>query len=361
MRLALVLVPTLMLALALALVGCSAKLPSEGATVSGSSDGSAGADAGVAEGADAQTATVTPAEEEVFAPSMEIGQGVKKADWYVDNDGNIFYFGKDGEPLTGWQYLDKRWFHFAKDGAAIKGWTTWQGSWRFCSEKTGAMVCDNPVEGAYWADGYGSLTPVAGIMEEGGSRSWTEVSGTDLASFVAYLTAHANDYLGTAYDSWPCSVPGVGMHCVGFVDRAFYDAGFGDGFWNDLAGTGYERYFYNNGYMYRADEDPYTNENCWHVGGWAMWVNANDIHWRAYATHEDAMAGAQRGEFQKGDIIIYSTTSIGGYDYSGIEHIAIYWGDENDWSLIWESSPEHDNAIVDRSEYACTMYVLTST
>lgn len=313
--------------------------------------------AGVAGGESQEPASA----EEAISEKIEVSQGVREAGWYVDNDGDVFYIGEGGTPLTGWWYLSGHWFHFEDDGAATKGWIAWRGEWRYCSQKTGAVATNAPVEGAYWAGADGSLTPVEGMLAQGGTTSWTAASGTDRAKFVAYLTAHALDYLGTIYDSWPCSVPGTGMHCAGFVDRALYDAGFAYGFWNDLSGTGYESYSFNNGYLYRPDEDPYSNENCWHVGGWAMWMNGYGIRWRAYRTHEDAMAGAQRGEFQKGDIIIYSTSDISAYDYSGVEHIAFYWGDEDNWSLIWESSPENDNAIVERSEYTSMLFVLTST
>ena len=299
-------------------------------------------------------------ENEPQALQVDVSQGSRDSGWFVDENNDIYYISK-GTPLTGWQSLNGRWFHFDDDGAAIKGWTTWQGEWRYCDPKTGAMVTNNPVEGAYWADDNGALTPVEGIMEEGGSIPWTAVSRTDRTKLVAYLEEHASEYLGTIYNSWPCSEPGVGMQCAGFVDRALYDAGYGKGFYLHLSGTGYERYWYNDGYMYRADEDPYTNENCWHVLGWVLWAREYDVHWRAYRTHEDAMAGAQRGEFQKGDILIYSWTSIAGYDCSGNEHVAFYWGDEDDWSLIWESSPIHDNAIVERSEYESYIYVLTSS
>ena len=297
---------------------------------------------------------------ETLGLQAETSQGTREAGWYVDNNGDIFYIGKDGNPLTGWQQFGSYWLRFGSDGAAIKGWTSDDGVWYYCDKTTGVMVTDNPVEGAYWAASDGTVTEVGGKMDEGGSQSWTEVSGLNLDALIAYLEANADTYLGTVYDSWPCSVPGVGMHCVGFVDRAIYDAGFADGFNNNLAGTGYERYTYNNGNIYRADEDPYSNENCWHVGGWAMWAKANDLHWVSYRNHKDAMAGAQRGEFQKGDIMIYSTTSLAYWDYSGLEHIAFYWGDENNWSLVWESSPGYDNAIVSESYYTSPIYVLTS-
>lgn len=315
---------------------------------------------------EAQGSSTSPEAEEAVEALDTLGlrvettQGTKEAGWYVDSDGDVFYIGKDGEPLTGWQEFSGYWFHFGEDGAAIKGWTKYGDEWYFCDETIGVMVTNGPIQGKYWADSNGTPHEVEGPMGEGGSRTWTDVSGLDRDAFIAYMEAHAFDYLGTVYDSWPCSIPGVGMHCVGFVDRAIYDAGFAGGFWNDLRGTGFESYTYNNGNIYRADEDPYTNENCWHVGGWAMWVNANDVHWVAYRTHEDAMAGAQRGEFQKGDIMIYSTSSIGGYDYSGTEHIAFYWGDERYWSLVWESAPTNDNAIVTASEYTMPIYVLTS-
>lgn len=301
-----------------------------------------------------------PPAEDPISPQSEDSEGALEAGWHVDGNDNVFYIGEDGEPLTGWQYLNGHWFKFKDDGAATKGWTAYGDRWCYCNERTGAVVANGPAQGTYWIDADGTISQVNGKMAEGGSRSWTEVSGANRAAIVAYLTYHASDYLGTVYSSWPCSVPGTGMHCAGFVDRAIYDAGFGDGFWNNLAGTGYESYFYNDGLMYRADEDPYTNENCWHVVGWDIWMNANDVHWVAYATHEDAMAGAQRGEFRKGDIMIYSTSAIEDYDYSGSEHIALYWGDERDWSLVWESSPEHDNAIVAASEYEMPIYVLTS-
>ena len=350
-----------MAALMVVLLAACAQTPAHDVVMVGSEEVVSEAVAEEPEAPEEEEATEEAAEElETLGFNVETSRGKKEAGWYIDNNGDVFYIGKDGEPLTGWQEFSGYWFHFGEDGAAIKGWTKYGDTWYFCDETIGVVTTNSPVQGKYWADANGNISEVGGKMAEGGSRSWTEVSGLDREAFVEYLTTHAFDYLGTRYDSWPCSVPGVGMHCVGFVDRAIFDAGFADGFWNDLRGTGFESYTYNDGNIYRGFEDPYSNENCWHVGGWAIWMNANDVRWVAYRTHEDAMAGAQRGEFQKGDIMIYSTSTIDGYDYSGTEHICFYWGDERFWSLVWESAPSNDNAIVTASEYTMPIYVLTS-
>lgn len=269
-----------------------------------------------------------------------------------------YYLGDDCAMVTdGWVYSNKKWYYMDAGGNMSHGWVTINGSYYYFGAD-GAVYysCFTPdgwhVGANGKADGrYRTWT------WSGGTYTWEQVSGVRRTSLVSYLTNNWKRYYGTPYSSCPCSIPGVGMHCAGFVARTFYDMGVSDRFY--APSPGYYVEARNKGYLYKSNISSYTNENVWRVRGWLVWADTCNVRWIGYPSYAAAVKGAANGEFQKGDILIYVRNASFVYNNCTMSHVCFYWGDSSNWSRIWESSP-WGNGIYSRSYYSGQIIVLTS-
>ena len=57
--------------------------------------------------------------------------------WFTDDKGRIFYYGKDGKPLTGEQVIDGSYYLFSANGVQKTGWRTVNGHRCYFDPKTG--------------------------------------------------------------------------------------------------------------------------------------------------------------------------------------------------------------------------------
>lgn len=276
-----------------------------------------------------------------------------------DEDGAMRLYGVDGEMLTGWQQVRDRWYYLDEEGALVTSrWIDAGGSSYYVGADGAMLYAERGPDGS-WLTASGERDLESGPVALGGSVSWLDAAGIDRGEYLAFLEEHKGDYLGTPYNSSPCSLPGEGMHCTGFIARALFDMGLSDRFDNGEYGR---LYFggenrYNAGALFKEERSPYDNDNTWHTRGFIIWAAANDIRWVAYETHEDAVAGASRGEYRKGDIMLYASKPEVA-QMTEVEHAALFWGDERGWK-VWESAPER-NAISQRSYYGGNIIVLTS-
>ena len=287
-------------------------------------------------------------------------KGVLYRNYWLYYGGHYYYFGDDCAVVAnGWAYYGTKSYYMDASGHVSYGWVEIDGAWHYFGAD-GAQYFSRHAPNGYYigADGtYDASVPRASWSWANGTYTWEEVSGVSRQSLVNYLTNNWKRYYGTPYSSSPCSIPGVGMHCAGFVARTFYDMGVASHFYARTPSYYVEPR--NLGYLYKTNISSYTNENVWRVRGWLVWADVNNVRWIAYPDYASAVKGAARGEFQKGDILIYVGTASYIRNNVTMRHVCFYWGDSSNWSRVWESSP-WGNGIYSKSYYGGKIIVLTS-
>ena len=282
------------------------------------------------------------------------------SDCWAVIDGERYRFGAEGDRLTGWQEIDGDWYKFDEDGLMItSGWVSAADGYDRYLGEDGRMYANRHYpEGGYF-DADGIYDPNVGPYASGGEKLWTEVAGVDREELVASLEEHKDEYLYTPYGSYPCGTPGEGLHCAGFVSRGIYDAGFTNNFDNGPT-PNYHEYVadYNLNKVFKDDISQYENTNTWHTTGYVLWAANNNVRWIGYTSHEALVEGFKRGEYQKGDFMMYTYTMPELTWDLVVEHICYCWGEGDEW-LVWESMPG-GNYIRERSTCGGTIVVLTS-
>ena len=279
---------------------------------------------------------------------------------WLKYNGYWYYVGDDcAVVVSGWVVNGDKYYYMNASGNMTHGWAVIDGTYYYFGDDGLLYYSRYTPDGYYMgADGtWDESMPLKTYAWSGGYYTWEEVSGVSRTSLVSYLTNNWKRYYGTPYSSSPCSIPGVGMHCAGFVARVLYDMGVSDRFYTKSASYSVESR--NLGYLYKSNISSYTNENVWRVRGWLVWADTHYVRWLGYESYEALLRGAQAGDFKKGDIVIVAGNASYIKNNVTMSHICFYCGDESNWARIWESNP-YGNGIYSQSYYTGRFIVLTS-
>ena len=124
-------------------------------------------------------------ERHVVIPRIIEGQA--KDGWELI--GTYWYYGKDGNYVTGWQYINSKYYYFDDNGKMYTGWLYWKNAWYYLKPGSGQMVKGwNVISGKlYFFQPNGSM--YTGWKQEGdiwyylipgkgnAAQGWQKVSG----------------------------------------------------------------------------------------------------------------------------------------------------------------------------------------